>query len=449
MEWGVKPYKPHLKKITPNIVKMDCTVCCEKLNASNRKRVVCPFCDFCACRGCTQQCLLSLTTDPHCMSCRKAWSRDVIDDACTAVFRNGPYKQHREMVLFEREKCLMPGTIPAVARVKQLRNYDASIAEQIARVARAQRRLQDLQEERRAIAYGPAPAEAHGPKRVFVRKCPFENCKGFLSTRWKCELCEHTVCPDCNEIKVADTEHACDPGAVETVALLKKDTKPCPNCGTMIFKISGCAQMWCPDCHTAFNWNTMAIERGQIHNPHFYEFQRRTGRANREPGDIPCGGLPDAHELYAMFGYPTHGVHRRYYQPVNLPADAQTTLNIHRLVAHINGVELRIGNGAVDTQPLRVQYMMNEISEDHFKKVLQKNEKAREKSRDVQNIFRMFSDVSADYLRQLVLKTVSLKEFLETMVTLREYTNESFLKVRKRYGCVVPRIPEDWSTNFR
>jgi hypothetical protein len=81
--------------------------------------------------------------------------------------------------------------------------------------------------------------------------------------------------------------------------------------------------------------------------------------------------------------------------------------------------------------------------------MLQKNEKAREKTRDVQNIFRMFTEVGTDYLRQLVLKTVVLKEFLETMGTLREYTNESFQTVRKRYGCVVPQIPMDWSTNFR
>lgn len=427
----------------------DCTVCCEKLNASNRKRVVCPFCDFRACRGCTQQFLLSLTADPHCMNCRKAWSRDVIDDACTATFRNGPYKQHREMVLFEREKCLMPGTIPAVARVKQLRNYDTLIAEQIARVRRAEVRLLDLQEERRVVAHGQAPAEAHGPKRVFVRKCPFENCKGFLSTRWKCELCDNTVCPDCNEIKKGDTEHTCDPGAVETVALLKKDTKPCPNCGTMIFKISGCAQMWCPDCHTAFNWNTMVIERGNIHNPHFYEFQRRTGRANREAGDIPCGGLPDANELFDTLGIERR-THRFQWHPQSIHnPDHVAAISIHRLVVHIQAIEVRGNPAPLNTEPLRVQYMMNEVSEEHFKKVLQKNEKAREKTRDIQNIFRMFADVGADYLRQLVLKTVVLKEFLETMGTLREYTNESFQNVRKRYGCVVPQIPMDWSTNFR
>ncbi len=81
-------------------------------------------------------------------------------------------------------------------------------------------------------------------KKTFVRKCPVTDCRGFLSSRWKCDLCKNYVCPDCNEIKNGD-DHVCDPNAVETINLLKKDTKPCVKCGTMIFKISGCSQMWC------------------------------------------------------------------------------------------------------------------------------------------------------------------------------------------------------------
>jgi len=84
----------------------------------------------------------------------------------------------------------------------------------------------------------------HLEKKEFVRKCPVNDCRGFLSTRWKCDVCENYMCVDCNEIKKDDT-HACDPNAVETIKLLKKDTKPCVKCGTMIFKISGCSQMWC------------------------------------------------------------------------------------------------------------------------------------------------------------------------------------------------------------
>lgn len=82
----------------------------------------------------------------------------------------------------------------------------------------------------------------HLEKKEFVRKCPVNDCRGcdvctfrvqksrrlthpchrrFLSTRWKCDVCENYICVDCNEIKKDDT-HTCDPNAVETIKLLKK-----------------------------------------------------------------------------------------------------------------------------------------------------------------------------------------------------------------------------------
>ena len=57
-----------------------------------------------------------------------------------------------------------------------------------------------------------------------------------------------------------DCEHTCNPDLVETAKLLAKDTKSCPTCQTKIFKIDGCDQMWCTQCHTAFSWKTGAIQ---------------------------------------------------------------------------------------------------------------------------------------------------------------------------------------------
>lgn len=99
-------------------------------------------------------------------------------------------------------------------------------------------------------------------QRRFIRKCPNEDCKGFLDMEWYCGICEIKYCKDCNEIQTPT--HTCDPQTVETIKLLNEDSKSCPTCGIVIQKSSGCAQMWCTQCHTAFNWNTGEIDHGRV-----------------------------------------------------------------------------------------------------------------------------------------------------------------------------------------
>ena len=409
----------------------ECSVCCEKINLQNHKKVNCPFCDFTSCRTCVQTYLLSISIDPHCMQCKNLWSREVIDDSCTKSFRNTKLKVHRENILFEREKCLMPDTQPFVAQVIQSRKIAKEITEIYEKISEFNEHIRSLERVKQRLDGGEIAPTAE--KREFIRKCPVSECKGFLSSRWKCQICENNICQHCNEKDEGD-QHTCDPGNVETVALLKKDTKPCPKCGTMIFKISGCAQMWCPDCHTAFDWNTMKIELGRIHNPHYYEFKKgQSANPAREQGDIPCGGLPDMHEI----------VKYKKMEPV------YHIYAIHRLASHILYNEIpHLGldrNQELENRQLRVKYMLNEFSEEIVKTVLQKNEKAREKRRDILNVIRMFSDVLCDFMRQLVVGQLDIMDFYENAQNLRHYANNSFENIFKRYNCSTPYISLEWN----
>lgn len=400
----------------------DCLVCYEKLNLQNHKKVNCSFCDFISCRTCVQTYLLSISIDPHCMNCKNLWNREVIDQACTKLFRNTKLKNHRENILFEREKCLMPDTQPFVAQIIRTRKISKEIHEIYNKIQEFHLVIRRLEASKHSIGELNQVVE----KREFVRKCPVTDCKGFLSSRWKCQICENNICAHCNEIKEDNIEHVCDQNNVETVNLLKKDTKPCPSCGTMIFKISGCAQMWCPDCHTAFDWNTMKIELGRIHNPHYYEFKKNNQNTNRELGDIPCGGLPTIGELSR---YRTH----------------EHVFKIHRLVTHILFNELPfLINNQENNQNIRIKYMLNEITEDAMKHHLQKIEKSREKKRDITNVIRMFSDVISDFMRQLVLKELNIDDFVTNVINLRNYVNLSFETIYNRYNCSTPYINDIW-----
>ena len=137
--------------------------------------------------------------------------------------------------------------------------------------------------------------------------CSDPNCRGLLNSEWKCATCEKYTCSECHVLK--NNHHVCKPEDVETAKLLASDTKPCPKCRVPIYKIMGCDQMWCTECHTAFSWRTGNIET-RIHNPHFYEYQRRinNGQAPRNYGDMECGRTIEGHDgrnlyLYMMQQY--------------------------------------------------------------------------------------------------------------------------------------------------
>ena len=98
------------------------------------------------------------------------------------------------------------------------------------------------------------------------RPCPKENCRGFLSSQWKCSVCDMWTCPECHQLKgfTRDAHHTCNPDDVATAKLLNSDTKPCPSCRTPIHKLVGCDQMWCTQCHTGFSWRSALYKHVSI-----------------------------------------------------------------------------------------------------------------------------------------------------------------------------------------
>ena len=412
----------------------DCTICCEKFNLTNHKKVSCNYCDLESCRKCVQTYLMEITTDSHCMQCKNIWNREFIDSTCTKQFRNKELKTHRENILFEREKCFLPDAqVIAHRRMEKavlISENNKKITDIQAQIIRLHIENERIQREGDVMT-----PEDTAERRKFIRKCPVTECRGFLSSQWKCELCDNKICHECNEIKTDD--HECEPNNVETMKLLKKDTKACPNCGTMIFKISGCAQMWCPDCHTAFNWNTLQIEKGVVHNPHFFEFQRMGGTLNRNPGDIPCGGLPNVHDLYKACK-----IKIVRQAPVILP-ESKIFFDFLRMILHITNMEMiQVNEGQQNRMALnlRVRYLMNDIPEVDYKSILQRDEKAREKHRDINNILTMITHTGTDILRQFVSGEMTDEQTTDIINNLIAYTNETLKTISRRYSCVVPRI---------
>ena len=452
---------------------MECQVCCEALNKSNHSKVSCNYCEFVQCSSCAEKYLLDTPNDPHCMSCKTGWNREKLTENFTKKFVTKTFKERRENLLFERERALMPATQPAAEREKKLRDINKQIqtkdeiltelnvqqnnilnepcANDEARMARYRRYLEtkalsdEIYRQRMYLAYQHSlllnrPA-TNGPRREFIRACPANDCRGFLSTGWKCGMCDTKVCPTCHEIKTQD-DHECKPENVETARLLAKDTRPCPKCASMIFKIDGCDQMYCTACNTAFSWRTGQIETGRVHNPHYYDYLRRVHNGNipREPGDAvhnQCEVMPHANHIN---------------QIINMAHLNRTSvaflLNIMQNHYHVEHVFIpRYQPGVPNTEHFRIEYMIGGLSEDKFKKELQKMEKARQKKNDIHDVLTTYQTIIREQMRLIYDKHREADTVMRAcgeLHTLRDYINEQMSVISKRYTCVTPRIQENW-----
>lgn len=427
---------------------MSCNVCVEPYTKLIRKKISCQYCDYETCSMCTQQYLLSTPETPHCMNCKKSWSRLFMVNAFTAKFINDTYKKHREEVLFQHEKALMPNTQDAVQQVifeRKLNSeitaksiqadyltnqishmvpmtYEEKVVECDLKVQRYQLTMQiELLNFQKANTR-QSPKE----KRQFTRACPANGCKGFLSTQWKCGICDKYTCNECHVLKTGDDDHVCNPSDVATAKLLNKDSKPCPNCASMIFKIEGCDQMFCTMCHTAFSWRTGRVETGRVHNPHYYEYMRTRNGGNvpREIGDIQCGGIPTLRNSL-------------YYR------DARIS-KIHRSLTHFELIDMprytniNIMNPNKNIQ-WRILYMLNEMDEKSFKQKIQQVDKDLNKRLEIGQVATTFIQVVSDLLRKLISDN-NVKNFLNEYDHAREYFNSQFSDISMSYNCSVPWI---------
>lgn len=123
--------------------------------------------------------------------------------------------------------------------------------------------------------------------KLFTMKCPGVECRGFLSTHYKCGICERSSCTHClNQYSETDPDgstHTCKAEDKESVALIKNTCRNCPSCSMSIFKTEGCNQMFCTACNTAFDWATgRELVTKQIHNPHYMEYLNRIGHSQED-----------------------------------------------------------------------------------------------------------------------------------------------------------------------
>ena len=448
----------------------ECIICCDKINKINYN-IKCEYCVFEACKKCCQTYILDKDV-PTCMSinCNKEWNTKFLMKNFTKTFIKNELKQHKEKVLFDKERALLPATMVDVERIGKIKKIEKELQEvelQLSMLTTVKKELINnvtlLRMEHNGIPIrNNGIGEKKEVKSVFTKKCPDTECRGFLSTQWKCGICEKWACPECHEIKGLDrnVEHTCNPDNLATAKLLEKDTKECPKCNTQIYKIDGCDQMWCTQCHTAFSWRTGTIEK-TIHNPHYYEWMRKSGKEiPRAIGDNINNCVGNVINQYNAVAYFRNGLFVvRVIKTSNNPTGMMERSELDKIfndisikirnIQHIRHVDIKDNNYFTTSRfernrDLRISYLMNEISEEKFKITLQRDEKKFLKEKEINDIRTLLIDTSSDILNRFYLylaanannrnvtkwDTTILNEFDEII----QYVNECLVDVSNSYS---------------
>ena len=406
-----------------------CSICCETLNKSTRAPVLCPNgeCNLLACRTCVRYYLLNSAEKRHCMGCKRAWDREFCIKALTESFITKTYNEHRKKLLFDIETAKLPATMPYVEATRTLCKKEVELTKQRILISNLQTQLNqarqmewEIKNQITDIKRGGLGQEKAKEKKVFMRACPCNDCNGFLSSQWKCGICDTYVCKDCLEIKGKDKNapHTCDAETLKTAEMIKKETKNCPSCAAAIYKISGCDQMWCTQCNIAFSWKTGMKVTGTIHNPHYYEFMRNGGGNQiANPGAVQCGGIPAWYQFKNRFAEAikedlkskresrTNYRGQVVYQDrISVRKDSLEVKRVfesmHRGLNHLQEVIInpmrQKCQQLTDNKDLRIKYLMKEIDKKNMLKMIGKRDKQHEKQLEQLQVYELLNTIGTE-----------------------------------------------------
>ena len=263
-------------------VEDDCTICSYKYTGVIRRRIPCKYCKKGTCSKCIEAYLLTRPEDAHCVHCRVHYNDKDLHEICTKTYLKDRYFKHRQEILISRERANLPA-LQTVAQAQKKRidrlAEQSALSKEIKDLTEARnkiraqfvecklanksdrdpeckqlsvdmdsyletinRKKQQLYELRYVREDEEVVEEKKEDTKKFIRRCMKADCNGFLSTAWKCGLCEWYSCSKCFTVrgKEHDALHECKKEDIETADLIKSDSKPCPNCGEFINKSSGC-----------------------------------------------------------------------------------------------------------------------------------------------------------------------------------------------------------------
>lgn len=223
----------------------ECITCASKYTKTMRFKTICNKCNFECCKQCISRNIKS--NGFYCGMCKEEYSPIFISNIFSKPVIKKKYMESMKDKLLEKELKLMTETKKKLL-IKQKKEEITKLMEES------------------IISIGLIVKPLYEQKLLNIssscfKDCFYPNCNGIMykdddEKYFKCEKCNKYGCEDCEDICENTKDHICDIVKLKEVEDIKKDTKPCPNCGDYIFKVDGCSQIMCAKCKTFFDFNT-------------------------------------------------------------------------------------------------------------------------------------------------------------------------------------------------
>jgi len=457
-----------------------CELCTNTV--TNNYRIICPFCSVEICEGCFQYSVTMELKNPICIYCKKNISLEFVLENNDTKWCKKTFIPFFENICLEKEKSYLIDTMPKYKKIlrirevkKQIRmlpstkkiesnllkdfskffkhNEDALKELCNTQIKRAKiteikkdkefiklldDKLNDKNNQKEILDIELFILEGKDSKNnkkedktIYICSCPNQMCRGFITNKYNCEICKLKICKLCM-IEKKNKNHSCKRDDIESAQLIKESSKPCPKCYVPIFKISGCNQMFCTNCHVVFDWITLKIDKGNVHNAHYFDWMtNQNNNANINLVDVACGDIIEIYrKLSHNFTYGTSYNSSAYYN-----------FQIIRKIFEVN----RIFNGEIIDnirenliknrfEDYRIEYLDNTISEKKWKSRIARDTINNERYRSLIELFEMYVTVTSDFIRQLAFKKITVTKLKNNYSQFYIYFEKSIDETLQIFG---------------
>jgi len=204
--------------------------------------------------------------------------------------------------------------------------------------------------------------------------------------------------------------------------------------------------MWCTNCNTAFGWVSGKIEKGAIHNPHYFEWFNSMKQKIHTSTHInsTCDGVPEQ---------------RCFMTHIYLVLKSQDLYSYNvlllyfRLLLHINDLILNepIEKNVIKKNlDLRIQWVYNKIDDKKWSNMLYQREKKAQITKVKNDVFTMFVVVSSDICHKILASTepLHIQQFVNEWDSLIKYVNTCFAKLKAIFNLYMPYIKIEGNKSF-